>query len=116
MVRTPLVRCLYTQTLLYGQRKAGTQQSEVLLFKWALERLRDLYDELGIRHPTVIVSDRDRTVREPAVDVQGRGKVLDNDLNVAVQSIRRRRNEGTMVPGGNLEYSGYTPGGKIIRF
>jgi hypothetical protein len=21
-----------------------------------------------------------------------------------------------MVPGGNLEYSGYTPGGKIIRF
>ena len=28
-------------------------------FKWALERLRDLYDELGIRHPTAIVSGRE---------------------------------------------------------
>jgi hypothetical protein len=34
----------------------------------------------------------DSTVREPAVEAQGRGKALDNDLNVAVKPIRKRRN------------------------
>jgi MULE transposase domain len=98
---------------------------------WSLERSADctpLNPHLFVKEPQECMTkmrtgkrkrqsqEGDSTIREPAVEVQGRGKALDNDLNVAVQPIRKRRNEGTMAPRGNLEYSGYTPGGKIIRF
>jgi hypothetical protein len=38
-------------------------------FKWTLERLRG-YDELGIRQPTAIVSDRDTTFLEELFESQ----------------------------------------------